>query len=84
MGINGWIYLGTMVVVFLAGTALGAVGMGLWCLHLVSEQAEKSMKELSADLDKFNKMLDGDEWKKGHQEDKPKLTDEDLNNLLGL
>jgi len=83
MGSNGWLYLGMMLVVFLTGLATGMVAMGLWCLHLVSEQAEKSMRELAAELDKWNKTLGGDEWKKGHPEDKPTLTDEDIKNLLG-
>ena len=74
-----WLIYGTYIAVFLGGAAVGSVGMGLYCLHLITKDAEDAMKATIDHLKKLNG-TDGENWKN----DKPSsMTDEDWRKLLG-
>ena len=76
-----WQALAFVGVIWICGVATGAVGMGLWLLHITGKAAEQYIKKAQKDIDD---LLGGEEWKKGGKDEPQKgLTDEDYRKLLG-
>lgn len=70
-------------LVWICGVATGAVGMGLWLLHILNKTTEDYIKKAQKDIED---LMGGEEWKKGKDDpQKPQkgLSDEDYRKLLG-
>lgn len=68
-------------LVWICGVATGAVGMGLWLLHVLNKTTEDYIKKAQKDIED---LMGGEEWKKGKKDEPQKgLSDEDYRKLLG-
>ena len=67
-------------LIWICGVATGAVGMGLWLLHIMHKTTEEYIKKAQKEIDD---LMSGEDWKKGKDAPPGGLTDEDYRQLLG-